>query len=272
MKRILNFSGFIFESNGSPQTIADLIQKSAGGIGTDEELLVATILQIKDQKTLVEVNKILKENPKYSYRSIEDTIKGELGFFDDTSKKIIQSHIKGLKGKTPALTPQKPQSELKDLDIIKEIIPRVKKHEGVKPKKYLDSRNIPTVGIGLNLNRKDAAEKLKAVGANPIKVKNGTQALSEEQMEKLLISDLKASKKSVEKIVGNLSSHPAGVQGVLIEMAFNLGASGLSKFEKFLKNVKDKNYKEASREMLNSTWSKQVGNRSKTLSEIVAKS
>jgi lysozyme len=272
MKKILNFNGFIFESNGISQTIADLIQKSAGGIGTDEKLLLSSILQIKNNKTLVEVNKILRENPKYSYKSIEDTIKGELGFFDGTTKKIIQSHIKDLKEKNPINITKKVQPKSKDLDIIKEIIPRVKKHEGVKPKKYLDSRNIPTVGIGLNLNRKDADEKLKSVGANPIKVKNGTQALTEEQMEKLLMSDLKASKKSVEKIIGNLSAHPAGVQGVLIEMAFNLGASGLSKFEKFLKNVKDKNYKEASREMLNSSWSKQVGNRAKTLSEIVAKS
>ena len=71
---------------------------------------------------------------------------------------------------------------------------------------------------------------------------------------------------------GDLTKHPAGVQGVLIEMTFNLGAQGLSEFKNFLSAVKSKNYKVAAKEMLKSAWSKQVGNRAQTLSKIVSES
>jgi Phage lysozyme. len=96
--------------------------------------------------------------------------------------------------------------------------------------------------------------------------------LTPNQIETLLISDLKSSKSAANRIVGNLAQYPAGVQGVLVEMAFNLGENGLSKFKNFLAAVKAKKYKVAAKEMLNSDWSKQVGTRAKTLSTIVASS
>lgn len=273
MKKIKDFDEFIVEAEDRSQLIADLIQKAAGGLGTDEELLSDAIRTIPNVSILVKVNKILSSNPKYSYKSVGDTINGELGFLDGYFKNLIEGHIKKIKAEkyinSDSLPPAPPLSQT---DIIKSIIPRVKQHEGVKPKKYLDSKGIPTVGIGFNLNRKDADQKLKSVGANPIKVKKGIQPLNDKQMELLLIGDLKASKDAANRIVGNLSAHPAGVQGVLVEMVFNLGANGLSGFKKFISNIKSKNYAEASKEMMKSDWSKQVGNRSKTLATIVAKS
>lgn len=270
MKTIKGFSEFILEAEDNSQFIADLIQKAAGGPGTDEELLSNAILAIPNASTIVKVNQILSGNDKYSYKSVGDAINGELGFLDGYYKGLIEAHIKKIKAEKfitsivpPVLSPS---------DVIKSIIPRVKQHEGVKPKKYLDSKGIPTVGVGFNLNRKDADQKLKAVGANPVKVKKGVQALNDKQIETLLIGDLKASKDAANRIVGNLTEHPTGVQGVLVEMAFNLGATGLSEFKKFLSNIKSKNYAAASQEMLKSSWSKQVGNRSKTLASIIAKS
>jgi GH24 family phage-related lysozyme (muramidase) len=160
----------------------------------------------------------------------------------------------------------------REINIIRDIIPRVKKHEGVKPKKYIDSRGIPTVGVGFNLKRSDADQKLKSVGANPIKVKQGKQALNNNQIETLLVGDLKISKEAANRIVGNLTQHPAGVQGVLVEMAFNLGATGLYEFKNFVNAVKAKNYSNAAQEMLKSNWSKQVGDRAKTLADIITSS
>jgi len=271
MEKIKKFDDFLLESKEvNPSLIADLIQKAAGGLGTDESLLSDSILSIPNVETLVKINQVLSSNPKYSYKSIGDVINGELGFLDDYYKGMINSHIKKIKAEKyiySIIPPVVPSG-----DIIKEIIPRVKQHEGVKPKKYLDSRGIPTVGVGFNLKRKDADQKLKSVGANPIKVKQGKQALNNNQIETLLVGDLKSSKDAANKIIGDLTQHPAGVQGVLIEMAFNLGAKGLSEFKNFLSAVKSKNYKVAAKEMLNSSWSKQVGNRAQTLSKIVSSS
>lgn len=271
MRRIKDFQSFLFEGDsGDAQYIADLIQDAAGGVGTDEELLSNAISAIPDVVTLVKVNQILSGDSKYSYKSVGDAINGELGVLDNLYRGIIDGHIKKIGAQkyiTSIVPPQIPAG-----DVIKQIIPRIKQHEGVKPKKYVDSRGIPTVGVGFNLRRSDADQKLKSVGANPVKVKQGKQALSNNQIETLLVGDLKSSKEAANRVVGNLSQHPAGVQGVLIEMAFNLGAKGLSEFKNFLGAVKSKNYGVAAKEMLKSNWSKQVGDRAKTLAGIISES
>jgi lysozyme len=273
MGNLKSFDQFLTEAVQASETtkfIADEIQSAVGGIGTDEERFSNAISAIPNLATLVKVNEIFSSDPKYSYKTVGDAINGELGFLDGYYKGLILSAIEKIGGKnylnSISLPPASP------MDIVKSIIPRVKQHEGVKPKKYIDSRGIPTVGVGFNLKRSDADQKLKAVGANPAKVKQGKQALNNNQIETLLVGDLKSSKEAANRIVGNLTQHPAGVQGVLVEMAFNLGASGLAEFKNFLGAVKSKNYTAAAKEMLKSNWSKQVGNRAKTLADIVSRS
>ena len=52
-------------------------------------------------------------------------------------------------------------------------------------------------------------------------------------------------------------------------MAFNMGTAGLLKFKNTLGLIKDGKYKEASVEMLNSAWAKQVGKRATNLSNMI---
>lgn len=271
MGKLKSFDQFLTEAVQSSETtkfIADEIQASVGGLGTDEERFTNAVSAIPNLATLVKVNEIFSSDPKYSYKTVGDAINGELGFLDGYYKGAILAAVEKIGGKNyltaiklPALTAG---------DIVKSIIPRVKQHEGVKTKKYIDSRGIPTVGVGFNLRRGDADQKLKSVGANPIKVKQGKQDLSIKQIDSLLISDLMAAKKAAEDLVPGLISQPGPVQGVMTEMAFNLGKAGLAEFKNFLTSIKNKKYTEASKEMLNSNWSKQVGLRAKTLADIVS--
>lgn len=270
MGKLKSFDQFLTEAVQTSETtkfIADEIQAAVGGLGTDEERFMNAVSSIPNLATLVKVNEIFSSDPKYSYKTVGDAINGELGFLDGYYKGAILTAIEKIGGKNYLTSVKLPPAA--PTDIIKEIISRIKQHEGVKPKKYLDSRGVPTVGVGFNLKRSDADQKLKAVGANPIKVKQGKQALNDKQIETLLIGDLKKSKEEANRIIGNLAQHPSGVQGVLVEMIFNLGAQGVSEFKNFLFAVKSKNYKKAAKEMLKSSWSKQVGNRAQTLSKIV---
>ena len=52
-------------------------------------------------------------------------------------------------------------------------------------------------------------------------------------------------------------------------MCYQLGLAGFSKFKKTISYIEKKNYKEASKEMLDSKWAKQTPNRAKKLSKIV---
>ncbi len=61
------------------------------------------------------------------------------------------------------------------------------------------------------------------------------------------------------------------MQEVLVEMVFNLGINRFKTFRKMIKAVKQGDYVLASREMLDSRWAKQVGQRAITLSNIMKK-
>ena len=62
---------------------------------------------------------------------------------------------------------------------------------------------------------------------------------------------------------------PPEIQGVIIEMCYQMGYSGFCKFKKAIANMKDKNWKGASEEMLDSKWAKQTSNRANQLADIV---
>ena len=53
---------------------------------------------------------------------------------------------------------------------------------------------------------------------------------------------------------------------VLMDMAFNMGVPRLKKFKKMWAAIHKEDYETASKEMLDSRWSKQVGRRSMILS------
>lgn len=163
------------------------------------------------------------------------------------------------------------ESEMSD-PLISDIAPRVKKHEGYEELPYMDSVGKLTVGYGFNLTRSDAKDRLKEVGADYHKVVSKKQKLNSKQMEKLLLKDLNSSKENAQKIISNFNTLPKDVQGVIVEMIFNLGIGKFRQFKNFIKLIKERNFKKASVEMMNSLWAKQVGDRAKTLSNIIKNS
>jgi GH24 family phage-related lysozyme (muramidase) len=278
MKHLKIFESWVNESLTADQ-IADKIQTSVVGSGTVEADLVSAIKAIPDAASMVRVNKALKtgfDTKSWDYASVGDAINGELGSFDQEYLDQINTHIKNIRADKylgSFAAPPPPEDT-----VLKVIEPRVIQHEGYKPKKYIDSRGIPTVGVGFNLNRADSTSMLRSVGANPIKIKSGQSALTDQQIKALLQTDLQAAKTLAKTLVSDNGkvkianvwpSLPQSIQGVLIEMVFNLGAKGLSEFNTFLLHISSRNFKAASKEMLNSTWAKQVGNRAITLSNIV---
>ena len=62
---------------------------------------------------------------------------------------------------------------------------------------------------------------------------------------------------------------PPMVQGVIIEMTYQIGTSGMLKFKKMIANMKDSNWKEAADEMKNSLWYRQTPGRCERLATIV---
>lgn len=261
MNRILLFEAW------SVNAIATAINNAVSGLGTDEEGLVSALLNISNRQTLIDVNKLMSGSDSFAYQTVGDAIEGELGDWDEAESKRIKDHFKKI-GASDLLSatrmPVSPEAKL-----IASIVPRVKQHEGVEDTVYKDSRGIPTIGVGFNLNRDDSSQKLKAVGANPVKVKAGQAKLSTYQIDTLLMQDLIQARRDAADLFPNFNQLPAQVQGVLIEMTFNLGKRGLSEFKNFISHISAKRYDSAAQEMLRSAWAKQVGQRAINLSNII---
>lgn len=126
------------------------------------------------------------------------------------------------------------------------LIEQIKRHEGLKLKPYRCTANKLTIGYGRNI---------EDVG------------ISEAEAEILLSNDLSRCTKEVAKHVESFAKLNDARQSVLVNMCFNLGIAGLLKFKKFIAAVNDGFFELAAKEMLDSLWAKQVGNRAIELSE-----
>tara|TARA_A100000172_G_C2981847_1_gene89658 strand:+ start:156 stop:584 length:429 start_codon:yes stop_codon:yes gene_type:complete len=131
---------------------------------------------------------------------------------------------------------------------IDRLIAQLKVHEGVRDKVYLDTEGIETIGVGRNLKDK---------------------GLSEDEIDYLLQNDISEFKSGVQDTWSWWDNLDDVRQRVVVDMAFNMGLGGLSKFKKTLGHIEAGEYEEAASEMLNSRWAEQVGRRANTLSEMM---
>jgi GH24 family phage-related lysozyme (muramidase) len=160
---------------------------------------------------------------------------------------------------------EQPAQERTILDYNIRLTEQLIRHEGYRERTYLDSRGIPTIGVGFNLTRHDAREKLEDVGANYDLVISKKQDLDRNQVLRLLSYDIETARSDARSLVRNYDSQPEEVKLIIDDMAFNLGRTRLSGFKKFISALERNDYKSAAAEMKDSRWFNQVGNRSRYL-------
>ena len=131
---------------------------------------------------------------------------------------------------------------------MKNLIKNFKESEGFVEHVYNDSLGIPTIGFGFAI--KDLI-------------------LDEDIAEQILMDKLDHLGKRIDKNFPWLETAPEEVRNVLIEMAYQMGVSGVCKFKRALKYMEHHNWARASEEMLDSKWHRQTPNRAKELSEII---
>ena len=132
---------------------------------------------------------------------------------------------------------------------MKNLIENIKESEGFVEHVYNDSLGIPTIGYGFAI--KDLI-------------------LDEDIAEEILIRKVKDLAQRVDRKFDWFNTAPDIIKEVVIEMCYQLGLGGFSKFKKTISYLEKENYLEASKEMLDSKWAKQTPNRAKKLSKIVA--
>ena len=146
---------------------------------------------------------------------------------------------------------------------------QVRLHEGIREYAYEDTEGNPTIGIGFNLADKDNRKILAGMGYNVKDVIAGKIRLTEPVIKQLYDTSIAKATKDANNWIPNLSEQPENVQKAVIDMSFNLGATKLAGFAKTRAALINKDYKEASKQMMDSKWAKQVGKRANTLSDMV---
>ena len=131
---------------------------------------------------------------------------------------------------------------------MKNLIENIKESEGFVKHVYDDSLGIPTIGYGFAIKDLDLDEDI------------ASEILSR-KIEKLI--------NRVDGKFDWFNEANDKIKEVVVEMCYQLGLGGFSKFKRTISYFANKDYIKASVEMLDSKWAKQTPNRAKKLSKIV---
>ena len=123
-----------------------------------------------------------------------------------------------------------------------------KRFEGLRLKPYTCPAGKLTIGYGHNIED------------------NG---ITEEIAVKMLDTDLSNAEREVRAKFSSYAKLNEARQFVLVDMCFNIGINRLLTFKKMFAALAKGEYHTAAREMQDSKWYRQVGNRGKILCEIM---
>ena len=134
------------------------------------------------------------------------------------------------------------------------LLASVKKHEGYRNKVYLDTLGKRTVGVG-HLCVEDFWEDDKEY--------------EEKFLMTILEHDLQTAIKGAKELMAEHGCMDMDevAEEIIIEMIFQLGKTGVSKFKNMWKALSELNYVGASYEMLDSKWAKQTTNRANGMAD-----
>ena len=136
------------------------------------------------------------------------------------------------------------------------LLKSVKEHEGFRSKVYLDTLGKRTVGYG-HLCVEDHWEDDKEYEWG--------------YLEEILIKDLREAIAGADELIEqhNCKDLEGQAKEVVVEMIFQLGKTGVSKFKKMWEALSEYNYIGASFEMLDSKWANQTPNRAKKMAALM---
>lgn len=137
-----------------------------------------------------------------------------------------------------------------NIDKLKE---QIKHSEGVRTTAYKDTLNNWTTGIGHLIRLPDEEYLLE-------------KELTKQEVDQIFITDLNQAIDDARKFISE-DSIPEEAFFVVVDMAYNLGLPKLMRFQNFQQALRDKDFVQASFEMLDSLWAKQLPNRSKRLAK-----
>lgn len=132
-------------------------------------------------------------------------------------------------------------------DVMNLVTTQLRDHEGFSSKPYMDTQGFITIGYGWNLT---------------------ARGLPQHMLDELFEIAKKDSLAHCEKLSFFAELNPIR-KAVVINMMYNLGPAGFSKFVRFQRALRMKDYHTAGNEILNSRGAVQTGARYRQLAEMM---
>ena len=137
-------------------------------------------------------------------------------------------------------------------------------HEGLRLQPYFCSKNKLTIGVGRCIDTNPITKEEERV------VGDWRHGISKCSAIYLLQNDINKINKDLNKKIKFFKKLDDERQYALLDMAFNMGVSGLLKFTKMLKAMEKGNYQEASKECLNSVYARDLKTRARRIAATIA--
>ena len=150
---------------------------------------------------------------------------------------------------------------------VKQVYKEISSDEGKVLHAYLCSEHHKTVGIGHKVLETDAENALPVHGTNDDVPEE--ECISEDRCYALFQEDVQVAIGGCTKIYDNWEDFPQEIQHVLVNMCFQLGQGGLSKFKNFKAAIEGSEWQRASEEMMDSRWANQTPERAERLRDRV---
>ena len=128
---------------------------------------------------------------------------------------------------------------------LNKLIERICENEGFRSKPYQCSEGVWTIGHGITY-------------------------LTEEESRRIVADRIAEKHLGLGGTLDWYDGLPPEVQGVVLEMTFQMGTSGMLKFKKMIKAMADKEWAKAADEMKDSRWYRQTPGRCERLADIVS--
>lgn len=135
--------------------------------------------------------------------------------------------------------------------MISELKKQLRRHEGEVEYAYQDSEGYWTIGVGHLIDKRKGGK------------------LPKHFIDMLLEYDIFEKIDELDKGLPVWRSLDDVRQRVIVDMAFNLGVSGVKAFKRMWIAIEAQNYPLAATEMLDSKWASQVGSRATRLAEMM---
>lgn len=144
----------------------------------------------------------------------------------------------------------------------KEITKRLEFHEGRRPEAYYCSGGFLTQGIGHNLEANPLTKEQKS------KIKD-LKCWSNAEIDMILADDIKQCLILISQIIKGFEDFDDERQYAVLDISFQLGVIGVSKFKNMLSAMRDKDWERASKECLNSKYAKQTPKRANRIAHLI---